>query len=201
MIGETMVTDLLRKMHGTDTRKTIDRALGLQNIAIWFGIIYFVLIPTVQTMLPASLWFEVHRVDIEDTAFGEDPVMVVDRTINAERPVQGSWTVKVYNATDEDSVCANSGATLYRPEARIKNPIRLFSWWMAAPGQKPENVCLVWPLPPGKYCVLTAWSFYPEGYPRPKVVEAPTACFTVYLPQLSLPRPPRDPSKRSVGRG
>jgi len=97
----------------------------------------------------------VRSVIIQDSPFGQDPVMAVDRQV--VQTFRGKWTVEV-NTADGQYVCSATDETVYTPDARMPETVRLFNWWMLG-GRNPENLCLSdrYPLEVGCYYVDTVW--------------------------------------------
>lgn len=99
--------------------------------------------------------FLVADVMIEDSFYGSDPILHPQRSINSS--FRGTWTVEVNTATGE-YVCSATDQTVYTPDSRTPDTVRLFDWWMLARGT-PQDLCLagMYPLPVGCYYVDTVW--------------------------------------------
>lgn len=98
-------------------------------------------------MLPASLWFTVDSVHVQDTSISEDPKMEVAREVH--RPFTGRWIATLYRQNINgawSAFCTGRGANDYRPGVVLPDDLRL-SWWM-------ERQCV---LPPGNYVLRTTW--------------------------------------------
>ena len=112
---------------------------------------------SVEPSNPAD-YFIVDSVEVQDTLYGEDPTMDVDRTVL--KPFFGSWVARV---ADEQGtwVCGNSGEAPYRPDARLPEDLRLFDYWLLG-GDNPAEFCRpgYYPLPAGQcYTVDTTWQW------------------------------------------
>lgn len=104
--------------------------------------------------MPATHWFDPSRVTVADAAEGEDPTLVVDRTIRL--PFHGEWivTVRRLEPGGFSTYCVGTGENDYTPGAVMTRPVFL-SHWMG-------KAC---PLEPGQYRVDTRWLIKPTGYP------------------------------------
>lgn len=174
------------------------RFITFPYIVLYWVIGYMVLIPIWQTLESSSNWMTVESVRVSSVFQGQDPIMIVDRSMNLDVPTRGIWIGKIVNSDDE-AVCTNDGTALYTPTAKLPKPetLRLFDWWLDA-GRigGPDRICFKWPLPPGKYCLKTQWEFFPKNYPVSKLVNAPLGCFLVlrkpwYLRMMELTTSPQ----------
>ena len=165
--------------------RVVRRLVGWKAVLAFWIVGYFTLIPIWQRLQDGSYWLQVRSIQIQSVYPGEDPTMLVDRTLTLRRPTRGIWTAKLVNELNE-AVCSNSRPALYTPKAELPSVerLRLFTWWME--GNRvggAAGICNSWPLPPGRYCLETLWEFFPKNYPSSKHVEAPRACFRVLKPQ------------------
>ena len=97
-------------------------------------------------LLPATTWFEVRRVAVQDTIVGASPRMYVDRIIR--RPFRSRWFVEIERKAGDRYVlwCHNNGVSNYEIDNDLPEPLTLL-WWL-------EAECK---LPPGVYRVDTFW--------------------------------------------
>lgn len=103
-----------------------------------------------------SPWLTVHSVDVLDTIVGDDPKVLVQRTIHNE--FAGVWTVEISSDAGE-FLCSNRGSAVYSPGDKLPKEVRLFGWWMYTPRKEtPEEICgKAWPLQVGCYWLKTVW--------------------------------------------
>ena len=96
---------------------------------------------------PASWWFEVQSVHVQNTWGGERIGMIVDRRIN--RPFRGEWqvTIRSWDGSGWVTWCNASGASHYATEAKFPKMLTL-DWWT-------NGQCH--PLPSGRYMMQTSW--------------------------------------------
>lgn len=122
------------------------KALDWMYVNRWLPWIAIVLIMPLL-LWPAGWWFSVERVHVNSARLGEPLTMIVERMI--ERPFRATWQVTVRQWQGEGWVayCNASGTSNYRPEAKFPNPLTL-QWWT-------NGQC--YPLPVGRYKVITAW--------------------------------------------
>lgn len=126
----------------------------------------------VNAAIPASRWFEVATIAVEDAATGESPLVEVERTIR--RPFTGHWTVTLRRENGEGyaAFCTRNGRNDYRPGA--SPPVgKDLDWWMGIPANAPCPA-----LSPGRYIVTIAWTLEIPGL-EPKVVRAESNVFEV----------------------
>lgn len=118
------------------------------NIGFYAGRNIGVIEPTADDFMTATVM-------VEDSVFGQDPVLHPDRTIH--QSFRGRWTAEVNTASGE-YVCSATDQTVYTPDSVSPETVRLFDWWMLARGN-PEALCLAgqYPLPVGCYYVDTVW--------------------------------------------
>lgn len=97
---------------------------------------------------PASWWFEVHEVHVEDARAGEPVEVRYTRTIH--RRFRGEWlvSVKVVSADGVQEACQGEGKTIYTPDAVLPVPLTLE--WFTAGG------CA--DLPAGSYVANAQWN-------------------------------------------
>ena len=123
-------------------------------------------LPSVERMVPASYWFSVDSVYVHDARAGDDPVMIVDRTISRE--FSAKWIAEVerqaYNGTFY-VVCQGSSENLYSLGNELPEPL-LMSWWVG-------KQCMLYP---GRYRVDTKWFLMNQGG---QTVRAISNVFTV----------------------
>ena len=103
---------------------------------------------------PASYWFTVERVQVENSKVGQPVSMTVKRTVNTA--FVGSWYVTV-RQWDGAWVpyCAARGDAYYQPDSRLPADLTL-TWWT---DEKPRCSNL----PVGKYEMLTRWVIKGKG--------------------------------------
>lgn len=99
--------------------------------------------------------FMIADVMIEDSVYGQDPILHPRREII--RSFRVRWTVEV-NTSEGQYICSATDQTVYTPDSQTPDTVRLFDWWMLARGA-PEDLCLsgMYPLPVGCYYVDTVW--------------------------------------------
>lgn len=165
-----------------------EKALSLRTTLVVFIIFYFIATPIAQHLMPGEWWYNVTKMEISNVEQGGDPDVVLRRQLLIDAPTRGIWTVRVSNQRGT-TVCGNSKTHLYSPKSKLPESgvVKLFRWWMEAQKGDPRNVCSVWPLPVGKYCVYTQHEFFPRGYPSSKIVDSPTSCFYVYPVPSEVP--------------
>lgn len=126
----------------------------------WFGLVVVAwvgLFGLVYT--PASFWFDVRYVRVNDSVAGIPPVMEVDRAIH--RDFRADWTATVMRkgAGGFSTFCVARGGSDYRPDASLPDDLDL-DWW-------------TWPtkcvLPPGTYRVKTLWVLHLPIFPDKEV--------------------------------
>ena len=98
-------------------------------------------------MWPASWWFDVKSIHVQNTWSGERIGMIVDRKIN--RPFRGEWqvTIRSWDGSGWVTWCNASGASHYATEAKFPKMLTL-DWWT-------NGQCH--PLPSGRYMMQTSW--------------------------------------------
>lgn len=109
---------------------------------------------TLDLVVPARLWFEVHSVKIKDTVVGTAPFMVVYRDINA--PFYGEWKAEVERKEPDGNftlVCQAGGKNNYSPQNVLPAPLDL-DWW---------TFPVRCDLPKGAYRLETVWRIFPKG--------------------------------------
>lgn len=96
---------------------------------------------------PPSWWLDLSKMHVDDVKAGQPIGIKIERTI--ERKTSASWLVMVHRVTSAgyESVCAANGLGLYKPGARLPEPLTL-RWWT-------NNACDT--LPPGRYVITTQW--------------------------------------------
>lgn len=97
--------------------------------------------------LPASIWYDVATLHVNDAKVGESPRLIVDRSINQD--FSGSWVVTVRKRDGQrwDIFCGASQTLRYKPTSILPPDVDL-NWWTA-------NQCK--PLPAGTYYFNTTW--------------------------------------------
>lgn len=98
--------------------------------------------------LPVSLWLDVRSVHVSDTVSGQQPVMVVDRTI--KRNFDAVWRVELEREFSEGRfgiVEIARGDSSYNPDAQLPEPLTM-DWWTY-----PKEFRLL----PGRYRIETCW--------------------------------------------
>ncbi|MCV0395497.1 MAG: hypothetical protein K5872_22375 [Rhizobiaceae bacterium] len=110
--------------------------------------------------VPASWWFEVHRVHVHDGVALMPPVMEVERTIHY--PFRGRWIVTVLRQRKDGrfyTYCTARGVNDYQPDNDLPEVVDL-DWWTG------WRKC---PLPEGRYVVKTLWTIHPQVLPDKEV--------------------------------
>ena len=134
---------------------------------VWIA---FILLGWLWLGWPASFWFEVDSVYVDDTVVGEAPHMQVERNIH--RAFHADWIVTVMriNASGQPVTwCpAASGHNDYTPEAALPEPLTP-DWWMW-----PAKCALL----PGHYVLRTTWTIRPT-WTLPRVVRTQSNVFLV----------------------
>jgi hypothetical protein len=104
-----------------------------------------------EESVPASRWFEVGGITVDDTVTGVSPLVHVDRTI--KQPFSGRWTVTVRRVEGKGLVshCDRSGQNDYLTDSVLPAQTDL-EWWMEVPPNRPCP-----PLAPGRYVVTVRW--------------------------------------------
>ena len=100
----------------------------------------------------------VHSVEIQNTPFGMDPLMSIDREI--VQAFAGNWVATIRPADTLEYACGNAGSAPYRPDAQIPEAPYLFDFWLFDRGNG-ASLCRegFYPLPRGCYIVDTTWEF------------------------------------------
>ena len=138
---------------------------------------------------PASNWYQVDRIAIDDAKQFDDPVITrVDREFKFDGKMTMKWDATVFNKHTGALLCFGSGSSAnYSKQASINLPVTVLGWWLDR--RAPAKQCVVWPFPPGETCLATSWQFTPEPndfgpYPR-KTARHPDACWnTIELKPL-----------------
>lgn len=126
----------------------------------------------------ANEFFEVTSVEIENTPYGQDPQMHVDRTIH--QAFSGTWIARIAT-TDGEWVCGNEGSAPYKPDARLPERLGLFDFWLFIDAEQPGQYCRdgYYPLPRGCYIVDTTWEIHDDRVTPPRLVSARSNEFCV----------------------
>lgn len=123
-----------------------DRSWIVLIVALWAALSAA---PSIERLLPASIWFSVEQVRVFDAKMGQSPLMAVERTIH--KPFKARWIAEVERWTGERFVlvsrCTGRGENNYSPENDLPDPLNL-SWWVY------PTQC---DLEPGQYRVETRW--------------------------------------------
>lgn len=131
------------------------------NVRFWDRLIAMgFLVILMTTLWPASWWFSVTRVYIQDAKQGQPVIMEVDRTIR--RSFDATWDVLLRRQTASGwmVVCAAQGSADYNPDAVFPDPL-LLDWW--------TNGTCGPSLTPGKYRLHTTWQLEPDFNPIKRV--------------------------------
>lgn len=122
----------------------------------------------VDYFLPASIWFEVDSVHVQDAIEGEAPAMAVSRHIHF--PFTGTWRAEVERWNGRKFVlvqgCESGRTQNYAPDNELPDPLDL-DWWIFPAHCRPA---------PGTYRVETVWIVH-KG--RDKPVRKPSNMFQV----------------------
>lgn len=120
----------------------------------------------VKENAPASNWLTVENVTIPSFHMGEDPTILVERTIH--QGFYGVWAVDFEQVTDSGVIytCGFQGRADYSTNALLPNPLHL-SWWVYEKNNPLSN-CME-KAKTGNYRLCTTWRIYPEGYPEKRV--------------------------------
>ena len=109
------------------------------------SILAFWLLQVAGVLLPASLWYEVNRVEVVEPVYAGGVVeLSVSRSIN--RSFSGEYDVVIVDESSNAIVCENGGSLNYQPDRSLLNPLTL-DWWLNAS-------C---PLVEGNYHMVTRW--------------------------------------------
>ncbi|KIC39352.1 hypothetical protein [Leisingera sp. ANG-M7] len=125
---------------------------------------------TALSSLPASWWFEVSGIHVENAAAGECPKMTVNRDIN--RHFYAKWTVTVMRQTAGGNwytYSTHRGANDYRPDNSLPDNLDL-CWWAWV-----DQIDLL----PGRYRIHTLWRIEPANGGMREVRRASNA-FDIY---------------------
>lgn len=119
---------------------------------------------------PASEWFVVDSVHVEDSSVGFPPAMEVQRTI--KQTFAASWNVNVDQLNDRGrfvQMCAANGSGHYEPDKDL--PLNLtLTWWTFPVNCAPAEL--------GRYRVDTVWTIQLSGG-LTKTVRAVSNVFSV----------------------
>lgn len=137
---------------------------------IYFAALGWIAFTLVTQLWPASYWFEVRSVRVQNSVAAASIVMKVDREI--KRPFDAVWTtqVRTFRPDGEGYVaCTASAYSEYKAGADLPQLLTM-DWW--TDGRCPT-------LPPGKYMLSTAWRINPSGIWPSKIVRADSNVFEV----------------------
>lgn len=127
-------------------RFTIGRPRGFVQ---WFiaSIVAFWLLQFGGALIPASIWYEVGRVEVIEPVYEGDEIRLqVSRKVNRE--FDGEYDVVIINDENYAIVCENGGSLRYSPERSLPDPLPLVEWWLNDPTCE---------LPAGDYHMETRW--------------------------------------------
>ncbi len=115
----------------------------------WFiaTLIAFWVLQLAGRLIPASVWYEVGRVEVIEPAYeGDEIFLQVSRKINRE--FHGEYDVVIVNDETHEIVCENGGSLNYSPDRKLPDPVPLVNWWLNDPTCE---------LPVGDYHMETRW--------------------------------------------
>lgn len=121
-------------------------------------------------IMPGRYWLDVRYIQAKNSAAGQAISFIVDREIR--HTFYGEWTVSLRRAIGDQgyvSVPCGRGATTYRPDAALPNPVTL-EWWT-------DGACAT--LPVGRYQISTQWIIYPGWLWPPKTISVLSNVFDV----------------------
>ena len=136
---------------------------------VLFLALFYVMAKVALIAWPASFWFDVNHIYVNDAVQGEEIVLAVDREIN--RPFFAEWAVLVrkLDVSQFRVYCTAHGQGDYRPDASFPEPLTL-DWWSS-------EECA--DLQPGKYFITTSWNIRGyNGFPD-KIVSVESNVFEV----------------------
>jgi len=177
----------MTRVHRVNTALTI-LVVALSLVLHMLFLIFFSIgRTTAGANYPVSSFFEVYSVFIEDTIYGMDPVMEVDRRV--KKPFPGTWTTSI-STTDGEWICGNTGAHPYNPNTSfLPNPTHLFDFWLFIDRSTPGQYCRenFYPLPIGCYVVDTVWEVHDDRIKPPRLVSNRSNEFCVIEEPVSIP--------------
>ncbi len=121
----------------------------------------------VRSLIAPDKWLTVNDIYIEDTPVGQDPIVIVDRTIHTR--FLGEWVVEILRLEKSKFVlvCAGNGKSDYAPGDNMPEKIKLLGWWAMVPNCK---------LHEGRYRACTRWNMHVPKYP----VKIQSKCSNVF---------------------
>lgn len=124
---------------------------------------------------PATDWFEVQTLIVEDSPAGADPRIQFARAIKQDAP--GTYNISVYRHENQDDrigtqYCEGNGGADYKAGRELPPNATSLSWLM----NRSEIPCQ---FGPGVYKVVATWVLRPNGYPE-KVYQKESPFFIVY---------------------
>lgn len=130
----------------------IQSPVGAVSDAAWWRVIMLawaavLVAPQIVGLVPASWWFTVTSVRVDDAVVGADPVMHVEREIH--RPFTAAWSAEVEQLLRSGGfvlVCRGAGESNYAVDNRLPDPLTL-TWWVSPKCR----------LGPGQYRIATKW--------------------------------------------
>lgn len=138
---------------------------------------------------PTSWWLTVNSTTVFDAEVNQPIIMRVDRSINSG--FTANWAVVVRSVSDSGVTvhCTAKGASNYRLDATLPDPLTL-DWWASAECAR---------LPVGRYIVSTIWDIdFIFGF-RKQVVSESNPFYV--LPKMDGIMSPLSPMKmRSIGK-
>ena len=142
---------------------------AVNYLSFVFAGLILLLSALVVQLWPASFWFDVASVRVEDSRVGGPVIMAVSRTIH--RDFTGEWTTSLRRLQDGKWIayCTASGATNYQTDSSLPDPLTL-QWWTYPDCH---------PIDEGKYIMRTTWRIKGMGFLPDKEVQATSNIFVV----------------------
>lgn len=152
--------------------------------AAFFILLALVLQSLIDRFWPASYWFRVDLISVEDAPFGVVPRMVVDRTIN--RSFTGNFSaeveIKSLNHSGYKLICVGKGEDIRYGVDNVLGDDLDLDWWLNGACQSPlgRKVINIATLPVGKYRVDTCWKIFPDNFFSPRTTCKASNEFRIY---------------------
>jgi len=110
--------------------------------------------------LPASAYFTVPRIDVQNFGQDEDWSTVrVSYPRTVHKTVSGDWTVEMVSVGSGVSVCQGNGSHKYIQKSNVRDNLLNLEWYLG-------NACEV---SPGEYQLFTRWDFHPHRFVTKRV--------------------------------
>lgn len=124
--------------------------------------------------IPVTDWFEVAEIFVPNHEVGDDPLIVYDRSINAD--FTAFWVVEVQRRDNQIererffASCSGSGTNIYEQDDYLDPERVTWTWFIG-------RDCVV---PPGIYRLVTTWDMRVPQFDRVKRYKVLSNVFTVY---------------------